>query len=173
MNVLLLFKFESLPVFVYQFDLLFVFVQLLPGSPVSGLVFVYCCPHPALQVIGVCVTCYWHLLSAFSGPIVLQCIVRMFKISMSGMPNNACPFPGTIKKKHILHLLLYYTFTLYITNYVIVVWIYIFSPVFVFLVAANCSIIALGSNFLYMYNGIMFSITTFVNIIWNCYYDTV
>ena len=53
------------------------------------------------------------------------------------MPNDAWPFPGTTKKLHSLCLLLCSTFTLHIPNWVIVVWLYIFSLIFVFLVAAS------------------------------------
>ena len=41
-------------------------------------------------------------------------------------------------------------------DYVIVVWLYIFSLIFISLVATNCPIVALGNNFLYKYNGSIF-----------------
>ena len=125
------------------------------GLPVSGLVFVKYCPLPALQVFGVFVL-QLASLSSSSVPIVLQLILRMLNNSMSGMPNNACLYPGTTKKLHILCLLLCSNFTLHMPSFVNVVWLCIFSLMFVFLVATNCSIVALENNLLYMYNGIIF-----------------
>ena len=46
--------------------------------------------------------------------------------------------------------------TLHLPNCVIVVWLYVFSLLFVFVFATNCSIVALGNNILYVYNGITF-----------------
>ena len=57
-------------------------------------------------------------------------------------------FPGTTKKLHILHLLLFSNVTLHMPNCIIVDWLYIFSLTFVSFVAANCSSVALGNNFL-------------------------
>ena len=41
-------------------------------------------------------------------------------------------------------------------NCIIVVLFYVFNWIFVFLVAANCSFVALANNFLYMCTDIMF-----------------
>ena len=80
---------------------------------------VKCCSHPAPWLLAVSVL---HLtaLSVSFVPIVLQVIVRMFSISVSGMPNNACPFPGTAKKLQILCLLLFSIFSLHMPNCVII-----------------------------------------------------
>ena len=69
-------------------------------------------------------------LSSLSVCIVLQLIVSMFSNSISGIPSNGFPFPGTTKKLHILHLLLCSTVTLHMPNCIIVVWLYVFSFVF-------------------------------------------
>ena len=116
----------------------------------------YCFPLPASQVTGVFVP-QLASSSASSMPVVLQLVVRMFSISISGIPsNNACPFPETTKILHILCLLSCSNFSVHMPNCVIVVWLYVFSLMFVFLVAANCSIVAWGNNFLYMYKCIIF-----------------
>ena len=60
------------------------------------------------------------------------------------------------KKLNILYLLLCSSFTLYMPNCVIVVWLYIFGLMFVSLLTTNFSIVSLANNFLYMYNGIIF-----------------
>ena len=49
-----------------------------------------------------------------------------------------------------------FSFNPHMPNCVIVVQVYIFSLMFVSVFAANCSIVALGNTFLYMYNGIIF-----------------
>ena len=88
-------------------------------------------------------------------PIVLQFIVSMFRISIHGMPIKACLFPGTTKRVQIFSLSLCNSFTLQMPKCVIVVQLYIFNFLFIFLVVANCSIAALGNNFLNIYNGFM------------------
>ena len=76
---------------------------------------------------------------------------------MSGMCNRACLFPITTKKNTILFcLLLCPISTLHEPNCVIVVQLYVFSGIFVVLVVTNCSFSALGNNFLYICNGIMY-----------------
>ena len=105
--------------------LLFVLVQLL-----SGPAFAQCCSLPISWVLCLFVL-QFASSSSFSEPIVLQHIVSMFSNLISGIPNNAYPFPGTTKKLHILHFLLHFNFTLHMHNYVIVVWLYIFSLIVV------------------------------------------
>ena len=90
-SVLLEFKFEFLCVY--------------STFPASCFVFEQCCLNPAPWLITVFVLQLAALSVSFV-PIVLQFIVRMFNISISGMPNNACPFPGTLKKLQIFCLLL-------------------------------------------------------------------
>ena len=87
-----------------------------------------------------------HLfLLPLSVPIVLQIIVRMFSISISGMPNNGCPFLGTIKKLYTLSLCSIFHSTY---AYLCYCWSVVhFGLMFVYLVATNCSIVALGNNF--------------------------
>ena len=89
-------------------------------------------------------------------PLALQFTVSMFSISISSMPNNACPFPGTTKEAQIFCLLLCSIFSLHLCNCVNIVQLYFFSFIFVFFVTANCSVVALGNNFLNIYNSIMF-----------------
>ena len=86
-------------------------------------------------------------LSFFTVPIVFQLIVSMLSKLIPGIPNDACPFPGSTRKLHILCLLLCSTFTLHIPNCVIVLQLYILSLMFVSFVAVNCSTVALGNNF--------------------------
>ena len=74
----------------------------------------------------------------------------MFSLSVLGMPNKVCPFPGTKKNLQIFCLLLYSNFTLNMLNCVIVVLLYVFNFMLCSLVAANCSFVALGNNFLYV-----------------------
>ena len=131
------------------------FAQLLSGSPVSGLVFAYHCLLPASWVTGV-FELQFASVYASSAPIVLHLTVMMFSISISGMPNHACLFLGTTMKLHILCLLLHSNFTLHIPQLCYCCLVICFSLMFVFLVAANCSIVALGNNFFYMYNGTIF-----------------
>ena len=80
----------------------------------------------------------------FQSHIVLQLIVSMLSKWISGIPNNVCPFPGTTKKLHILHLLLFSNVTLHMSSCIIVDWLYIFSLIFVSFVVANCSTVVLG-----------------------------
>ena len=65
---------------------------------------------------------------------------------MSGMPNKACLFPGATKNLHIFCTLLC-LFLHYICQIVLLLMLYIFNWTFLFLVAANCSFVALGNNF--------------------------
>ena len=58
--------------------------------------------------------------------IVMQFIVRMSGVLMSGMPNKACPFPGTIKKVRgdkyfVFVIVLYFYFTYVLLCYCSVV----------------------------------------------------
>ena len=94
-------------------------------------------------------------LSVSCVPIVLQFIVRMFSISISGMPNNACPFPGTTKKLKTF-LCYYVLFLLCICLIVYCCLVICFTWIFVFLVATNYSVVALENNFLYICNSIIF-----------------
>ena len=55
-------------------------------------------------------------LSASCVPIVLQFIIRMSSVLISGMPKKACPFLQTTKTLQILSLLLCSIFTLYMPN---------------------------------------------------------
>ena len=55
-------------------------------------------------------------LSFLSAPTVFQLMVSMFSNLISGIPNNACPFPGTTKKLHTSHALLGSTVTLHMPN---------------------------------------------------------
>ena len=133
-----------LPVFVQQYKLLLVPLQLL-----SCPVFAQCWSFPASWV--------WHLLvlqftslSLLLVPIVMQLIVNMFSNLISGIPNKACLFPGTTKKFHILHLLLFSNVTLHMHNCIIVDQLYIFTLIFISFVAANCPTFTLGNNFLKM-----------------------
>ena len=57
---------------------------------------------------------------------MLQLIVRMLNNAISGIPNNACSFPGTTTKLYILHLSLCPNFTQQMPNWVILVSVYIF-----------------------------------------------
>ena len=82
-----------------------------------------------LQLLALSVSCV---------SIVLQFICIMFSVSISGMPNKACLFPGTSKSLHVFCLLLCSIFTLHIPNYVIIVLLHIFNWMFLFLVVANC-----------------------------------
>ena len=65
------------------------------------------------------------------------------------------PFPCLTKNLHILFLFLCSIFTVHVPNWVIVVLLYIFNCIFTIFVAANCSLVILGNNFLYMCNGVM------------------
>ena len=97
-------------------------------------------------------------IGSISFPIstVFQFICRMFSVSMSGMPNKACPFPGTTKNLHIFYLLLYSIFTLHMPNCVILL-LYVFNWMFLFFVATNCFFfVALGDNLFYKCKSIMF-----------------
>ena len=72
---------------------------------------------------------------SFSVPIVLQFIFEIFNNSMSAMPKNASPSPGTRKKMHFLHLLLFYISTLHLPNCVVAVQLYILCLVASFVAA--------------------------------------
>ena len=117
----LLFKFELLPLFVKQLVLLFVLSQLLPGP-----VFAQHCSLPTPRTLSFLMLQFVPFFS-ISIPIVLQFIFEMFNNSMSGMPNNASPFPGTTKKMHFLCLSLFSVSTLHVPNCVTVVQLYVLS----------------------------------------------
>ena len=71
-------------------------------------------------------------------PILLQFIVIMFSISISGMPNSACPFPGTTKKLQVFYLLLCSIFTFHMPNCVIVVLLCVLAVYLYFLLPPVC-----------------------------------
>ena len=74
---------------------------------------------------------------------------------MSGMPNKACPFPGTAKKLHIFLVIVFYFYFAYAQLFYC--WSIVhFNWMSLFLVATNCSSVVIGNNFLYMCKGIMF-----------------
>ena len=75
---------------------------------------------------------------------------------MSGMPNKACPYPRTTKTLYIFCLLFCSIFILHASNCVIIVLLYVFNWMFLVLITANCSFVALGNNPLYMCKGFMF-----------------
>ena len=80
----------------------------------------------------------------------------LFSVSLSGMPNKACTFPGTTKNVHIFCLLLCSIFTLHLPNCVIIVLSYVFNWMLLFLVVADCSFVALGNSLVHKCKGIMF-----------------
>ena len=108
--------------------------------------------------------------------IELQFKCIMFSMSMSGMPNKACPFLGATKNLHIFCLLLHYVFTLHMPNWVIIVLLYVFNWMFLFSAAANCSFVSLGNILLYKCKGTMFPslpvFTLYGTIIETCFDDT-
>ena len=65
---------------------------------------------------------------------------------MSDIPTNTCLLLRTTKI-HIFYICLCSTCTVHVPNWVIVVLLHIFNNIFLFLVVANCSFVALGSNF--------------------------
>ena len=66
-----------------------------------------------------------HLSSvASSAPIERIFILIMLRTSVSGMPSNACPFPGTTKN-YILKVFLCSITTIHIPNSVIMVLLYV------------------------------------------------
>ena len=83
-----------------------------------------------------------------------------------------------LQRNYILSLLLHSIFTLHMPNCVTVAQLYVKNLIFVSPVAANCSIVTLGNNFLYMYTGIIFQSlpmstlygTMFKNFIWWCFH---
>ena len=84
--------------------LLFVLAQLL-----SGPVFAQHCTHPATRTLS-SLSMQFAPFSSFSVPIVLQFIFNMFKNSISGMPHNASPPPGTTKKMHFFVFVIIFNF---------------------------------------------------------------
>ena len=123
--------------------IMFLFFLLLL---LSGPVFVQHCSFPTSWVLCLFVLQFVSL-SSFSVTIVLQPIVNMFINSISGIPNNAHPFPGATKKLHILLFFLCSNFTLYMPNCDNVVQLYVFSLIFLSFVAANWSMVVLENNF--------------------------
>ena len=109
-------------------------------------------------------------------PIVLQFILRIFSVLMSGMPKRACHFPETTNKLQIFSLLLW-SILPFLYLIVLLLFSYVLVGLFVSLVAANCSFLALGNNFLYICNGIIFSslsvstlyVTGYYNFVWWCF----
>ena len=99
--------------------------------------------------------------------------VYMFNMLMSGIPNKACLFPETTNNLHIFCLLLCCVFTLYMPYCLTVVLLYVFNWMFLFLVAANCSSVAIGNNLLYLWKGITCSITACFSLIWYYYWNLV
>ena len=93
----------------------FVLAQIL-----SRPVFVQHYSLPAPRMLSF-LTLQFAPFSSFSVPIVLQFIFKMFNNSISGMPYNASPSPGTAKKMHFLHLLLFSISILHVPYCVIVV----------------------------------------------------
>ena len=88
--------------------------------------------------------------------IMLQFICVMFSLSMSCMPNQGCPLSGTTNNLHVLCLLLCSVFTF---TYAQLCWyssVMCFNGIFLFLVTANCSFVALGNNLLCKCRGIIF-----------------
>ena len=80
----------------------------------------------------------------------------MLRASVSGMPNNGCPFPGTTKNLHFFLLILCSTTTIYVPTCVIVVLLYVFNSKCLFFVVANHLFVTCGNNFLNTHSGIMF-----------------
>ena len=79
-------------------------------------------------------------LSASFDSIVLQLIINIPSVLMSGMPSKGCLSLGTTKKLHILILLLFSIFTIYLPNCVIVVVLYVPNLMLSFFIAASCSL---------------------------------
>ena len=88
-------------------------------------------------------------LSASCVSILFQSVVRMSSISMSGMPNKAHPFPGNIKKLHILSFFFCSIFTLHMPIYVTFCSIECFYWVFLFLVINRIFLFLLLVTFLF------------------------
>ena len=118
------------------------FVQLLSGSWVSGLVLLLHFPGPALQVIGVFVL---QLTSLFALPEPTG--LHLIKMSMSDMHNNAWSFLRTTKKFHILPSLLCSTFTLHLLNCILVVQLYVLVWCLQFLLLSAAPLLPKEINF--------------------------
>ena len=90
-----------------------------------------------------------HLLalSVSCVSIVLKFIVIIFSMSMSGIPKKACLFSATTRNFQIVCLLLCCNFTLHMPNCVTVVLLCVFNCMLLFLLAANCSFVAIGNKF--------------------------
>ena len=69
--------------------------------------------------------------------IMLQLIVSMLSVLMSGMPSNGCLFLGTTKKLHIFILQLFSILTVHLPNCVIVVLLCILNFMLSFFIAAS------------------------------------
>ena len=82
--------------------------------------------------------------------IAKQLIVNMPSVSMSGMPGKGCLFPGTTEKLHIFILLLFSIYIVHLPNCVIAVLLHVLNFMLSFLIAASCSLVDLGYNFLKM-----------------------
>ena len=116
------------------------------------------------------------VLSFLCVPIMMQFIFMTLSVSMSGIPNKAFPFPGTTKSLHIFCILLFSNLALHMPSCVIVTLLHVFTLMFLFLVAANCSIVALGNSFLDKCKGIILqslSVSTLLDIIPLTWFDNV
>ena len=80
--------------------------------------------------------------------IVLQLIVSMPSVLMSGISSKGCLFLVTTKKLHIFIFLFFYFLTVHLPNCVIVVLLYVLNLMFSFFIAASCSFVDLGYEFL-------------------------
>ena len=136
--------------------LLFVFLQFLSG-PVSS---------QNLSLLASWVLCLLHCNLCLY--LLFQCLLCCNLYLKCSIPNNNCPFPGTIKKLHILHLLLFSNVTPLMPNCVIVDWLYVLSLVSVSFVAVNCSTVALGNNFFVHVKWHYISIAAYDNLISHC-----
>ena len=111
----------------------------------------------------------FNAFSYFSVPIMLPLICRSFNSSISSMPNNVSPSPGTTKKMHFcVHC---YFQLLYCTspNCVIVLLLHGLSMVVSF-VATSWSAVVLGNNFFKYIEWIILPLQPHVNLVWhhNC-----
>ena len=100
-----------------------------------------------LHLFGVFVSCVC---------IVLQFIVKMSCISVSGIPDKTCPFHGTAEDYNFQFFMFLFFFTLHMSNCFIVSLSYVLTGYLDFLLFPIV-FVAQGTNFLYMCKDIIFS----------------
>ena len=103
---------------------------------------------------------HFTVLSVKCVPIVLQLIVKMFSISMSGMSKKLAHFLE-LQRNYNFYVCYYVLLFLYTCLTVLLMFscmflVHLFFFFLYILVAANCSFVVLGSNFLHISNDIMF-----------------